>query len=133
MTLGTDTLAALAILRREAESRFTETLRFYRIAKVNDANDVPIESEVDVVTTRGRVKFTSQVVSPNQSGAQLVVVQQRRVDVGVDATPDVRDGDQVQVTGSDIDPGLVGRRFRVMGRPDSGTVTAWRYPVSEVS
>jgi hypothetical protein len=133
MSLGSDTQAALAYLRTEAESRFTETLRFSRVETVDDVNGVPVESEVTLYEVPGRVKFTSQVVSPRESGAQLVVVQQRRVDVAVGSTPGVRPGDVVTVTASTVDAGLVGRKFTVDGLPDSGNVTAARYPVSEGS
>ena len=134
MSLGSDTLTALRLLRREAESRFTETFTFTRGASINDANGVPTNTEAVIYAgVKGRIKFTSQVVSDRQHGGQLVAVQQRRVDVGVGATPEVREGDFATITASDIDPGLVGRRVRVDGLPDSGQVTAWRYPVTEVS
>ncbi|WP_308491029.1 DUF6093 family protein [Microbacterium terrisoli] len=133
MSLGSDTQTALAYLRAEAESRFTETLRFTRVGTVDDANGVPVPGETTLYEVPGRVKFTSQVVSPRESGAQLVVVQQRRVDVAVGSTPGVRPGDVVTVTASTVDAGLVGRKFTVDGLPDSGQVTAARYPVSEGS
>lgn len=134
VSLGTDTLAALLLLRAEAESRFTETFTFTRQTTVKDANGVPIPTETTLYAgIPGRVKFTSQVVSDQTRGAQPVAVQQRRVDVAVGATPNVREGDVCTVTASTIDAGLVGRKFRIEGLPDSGQVTAARYPVSEGS
>lgn len=104
MTLGSDTLGVLEMLRREAESRFTETLRFTREQMVPDANGVEVPTDVDVLPEpiRGRVKFTSQVVAKAETGAQLVTVQQRRVDVAAQ-TVGLRPGDKCTVTASDVD------------------------------
>jgi hypothetical protein len=100
---------------------------------VDDANGVPVPTKVTVVADiPGRVKSVSQVVSPRETGAQLVTVQQREVHVASGSVPAVREGDFARVTASTSDAGLVGMSYRISGDAQMGQTTAWRFPVTEV-
>lgn len=125
---------ALKMGRGRAEARFTETFTFFRTELVEDENGVKKPTDVVVhADVSGQVKSVSQVVSDREHGAQMLTVQHRVVKIGVGAAPNVRVGDVAEVTASTVDASIVGRRFLIEGIPESGQVTAHRYPVSEAS
>jgi hypothetical protein len=134
VTLGQDVAAALPFLRREAESRMSETFRIFDETFVtdpeNDLREIPVESVI--YEGPGRLAFRSSVVSDVNVASQLVAVQGARVDVPLTVSGVSADS-VVVVTGSSSDAGLVGRRFRVEGLPAAGQVTAHRYQVVEVT
>jgi len=53
--------------------------------------------------------------------------------VPVGAGPEIREGDLVKVTASTADGTLMGRWYRIKAFPQSGQVTAHRYPIEEAS
>jgi hypothetical protein len=126
---------ALGMGRRQAEARFTETFTFFTTEE-GEADPVTFEPtiiETPVATEiPGRFKVSNTQGRDVESGAQYPVVGRREVHVAVGAV-DVLPGVFVRVTASTADEGLVGRVVRVADRPASGQVTAWRYPVEEVS
>ena len=127
---------ALGMGRAQAESRFTETVTFYRVTGTHQD-----ETTLEDVETRltlhadiaARMKLSTLTVSERSIPGQQVAVQAPQVHVAVGATPDVRKDDYCECTASTVDPSLVGRRVRVTGWPQSGQVTAHRWPVSEES
>lgn len=125
-------LSALALGRRLAAQRFTETVTFFTSA-LSDATFPP--TKVETVVAAGipaRVKVTSSVVSEKQIAGQAPAVMQREVHVPVGSVA-VGPSVMIRVTASTADPGMVGRVFRTGMRSGVGQVTVWRYPVEEVS
>lgn len=133
MTLLTGTLA---MGRAQAESRFTETVTFFSesLGAIPDGGIDPAVVETVIhADILGRIKFPSLNVSDREAAGQLVAVQSPEVHVAVGAAPNVREGHFARVTASTVDASLVGRKFRITGWPQSGTVTSHRYPVTEAS
>lgn len=127
-------LGALTMGRKQAVSRFTETFTFYTSATTQDANldDVVTETVVHAAVV-GRVKYPTATVSESTAVGQRFAEQDVQVHVAVGSAPLVRADHFCRVTASSVDPGLVGRVFRVKGSPQAGQVTAHRFPVEEVS
>lgn len=121
--------------RRQAESRFTETFTAYtETLTVNEATGAETVAETVLYSdVPGRLVYPSLTVREREQGAQTPAVQDVHVHVAVGATPDVVVNVLWRVTGSTADPGLVGRVFRTKGEPQSGQVTAHRYPVERVT
>jgi hypothetical protein len=133
VSLGSVLSAALPGLRGEAESRFTETFSVFFTERVLDElTGLYTDSEVVVHSVAGRVRFPGLTVSERAQGGLVPAVQDVTVSVAVGSTPDVVVGFLWRVTGSLVDVSLVGRVFRTKGLPQSGKVTAWRYPVESV-
>jgi len=125
-------LSTLALGRRMAAIRFTETVEFFTEA-LSDTTFPP--TKVETVVAAGvpaRVKITSSVVSEKDIAGQAPAVMQREVHVPVGSVA-VGPSVFVRVTASTADPGMVGRVFRTGMRSGVGQVTVWRYPVEEVS
>ena len=134
MNLGYDIAQALPGLRAEAESRMTETLTVGVETFVTDpVTGDAVRSVADPVYSGiGQIKFPSMVVSERDAQGQQVAAtsQMLRLPVSVGA---VAKGHVVRVTASSSDSTLVGRWFRVKSLPQSGQVTAHRYPLEEVT
>ena len=78
---------------------------------------------------RARVKFPTLTVSERTPGGQTIAVQDVMLGLPVGFAGAVRVGDDVTVIGSDVDPDMVGRVFRVKGLAQSGAVTLNRFPL----
>lgn len=116
--------------RAEAEARFTETFTAYTVARVLDESGTHTDIETALYTgVEGRLKFPSGTVSESSQGGQVRAVQDIEVHVSVGATPNVAVDVLWRITGSTADGSLVGRTFRTKGIPQSGQVSAHRYPV----
>lgn len=127
-------LSTLALGRRMAAQRFTETVTFFTVARGEDPVTLqPVDVETVVVAgVPARVKVTSSVASDRELAGQAPAVMQREVHVPVGSVT-VGPSVMVRVTASTADPGMVGRVFRTGMRSGVGQVTVWRYPVEEVS
>lgn len=127
-------LSTLALGRRMAAQRFTETVTFFTVVKGTDPDSLqPVDVETVVAAkVPARVKVTSSVVSEKTVAGQAPATMQREVHVPVGSVS-VGPSVFVRVTGSTSDPGMVGRVFRTGMRSGVGQVTVWRYPVEEVS
>lgn len=124
----------LGLGRAQAASRFTETLKVFYETRVLGSDGLYTDTEVTVYTgVSGRVKFPSLTVSEREQGSQVPAVQDVQVHVTVGGTPNVVVNHVWEVTASTADSSLVGRQFRTKGLPQAGQVTAWRYPVEQVS
>ena len=82
---------------------------------------------------RARVKFPTLTVSERTPGGQTIAVQDVTLHLPVGFTSAIRIDDVVTVTGSSVDPDLVGRTFRVKGLAQGGQTTAHRFPVEAIS
>jgi hypothetical protein len=134
MNLGYDIAGALPEFQSQARSRFTETFTFFTAAEGID----PVTLRPTYVETilaaniAGRIKFSNTQGNDVESGGQFPVVGRREVHVAVGSVS-ASPGVFVRVTASTADAGLVGRVLRVVDRSAGGQVSAWRYPVEEVS
>lgn len=128
-------LAAVAAGRARAEHRFTETFTAFTVARVLDLDTgAHVDTETALYTgVAGRLKFPSMTVSEREQGAQVPASQDIEVHVAVGATPNVKKDVMWRVTASEADVSLAGRTFRTRGVPQSGQVTAHRYPVESVT
>lgn len=129
-------MTALAMGRAMAEARFTETLTFYVSNGIITDPDtlVDIESKTTLyANVSGRIKYPTTTVSDSSPAGQSIASQSVVVSVAVGATPLVRTDHFCLVTASSVDPDMVGRKFLIGGMPQSGQVTAHRYPVKEKS
>jgi hypothetical protein len=125
---------ALSMGRAQAEARFTETFTVYTVESVLGADGLYTDTEVTVyASVAGRVKYPTLTVSEREQGAQVPAVQDVHIHVVAGATPDVGVNVLWRVTASTADSGLVGRVFRTKGEPQSGQVTAHRYPVERAT
>lgn len=121
--------------RAFAESLLTETVEFYRVTGTSvDPNTLnEVETAVVVYTVPARVKYSSLIVSESRGAGEVVGAQSVSISVGVGSTPTVNSDFMCRVVDSSADTSLIGRKYRVKGFPQSGQVTAHRYPVEEVS
>lgn len=134
MSLGWDIAAALPGLRAEAVSRFTETVTFFTVVRGEDPVTLqPIDVETPVASdVPARLRSAARDPRDVPIAGQEPVVSKLTLSVGVGS---VRVGPSVfvRVTASTADPGLVGVKVRTTDFPSMGQVTAWRYPVEQVS
>lgn len=114
---------------------FSETFDFFYVTTgvIPDGEIDPVDVETIVHgDIPGLLKSHTIQVSDREAAGQLVGVQQLMVKVGVDSTPDVREGHFCRCTASTVDASLVGRVVRIAGWPQGGQTTSHRYPVEEV-
>lgn len=134
MTLGGDIAAALPGLRAEAESRMSETVVFFTESDGIDNETLQPERVETVIAEDVPARLRSAAREPRdvEVGGQSPVVSKLTLSVpfgSVRVGPSV----SVRVTASTADPGLVGVRVLTLDFPTMGQVTAWRYPVEQVS
>jgi hypothetical protein len=134
VSLGWDIAAHLPGLRAEAVSRFTETVTFFTVTRGEDPVTLqPIDVET-VIEADVAARLRSAARDPRDVpiAGQEPVVSKLTLSVGV-GTVRVGPSVFVRVTASSSDPGLVGVKVRTTDFPTMGQVTAWRYPVEQVS
>jgi hypothetical protein len=123
---------SLALGRQMAEGRMTETVTAATYTETVGTDlqpdRAPIAQHYD---GKAQVGFPSSSVRTGDAASQQFGAVTPVVKVPVDAPP-IPVGAVFTVTASTIDTGLVAREFRVTGRPQSGQVTARRYPVEEI-
>ena len=133
MTLGADIAAALPQLRAEAESRMFETLLVgrFRDGIDPDTKDATRVLEAERYTGKGRIRWGSREVSNSQATGSPVAMQEPYLSVPFGTARFFTD-DEVECSASP-DPLLVGRRFKLSGAAAAGQVSAYRYPLEELS
>lgn len=132
VTLGTDIASALPSLRAEAESRMDDVVLVGRFKDGTDANgDATRVVETKRYDGIGRIRWGSREVSNSQATGSPAAMQEPYLSVPFGTARFFTD-DEVECTGS-TDPLLVGRRFKVSGGASAGQVTAYRYPLEELS
>lgn len=87
--------------------------------------------EEERYTGMGRIRWNSREVSNSQATGSPVAMQEPYLSVPF-GTARLFTDDEVECTDSP-DPLLVGRRFKISGTSGAGQVTAYRYPLEELS
>lgn len=134
--LGDDLRDALPVMRAEAESRFTEMFTFYTVTRGLDDDLQPTDIETVIASgVRGRVRSSARDSRDVEFVGQDPVVSQLVLSVAVGSVPMAARRPSVfaRCTASTSDPGLAGMKYRTKDSPTMGQVTAWRYPVEQVS
>lgn len=126
---------ALGMGRTWAVARMTETVT---VGIYADSTSPTTGDPVRTLTTShysgaGQIKYPSLTVSETSGAGQQVGSADVVLKVPVGSANAVRPGDEVLVSASSVDGSLVGRRFRVKAWPQSGQVTAHRFPLEELS
>lgn len=135
MTLGSDLTAVLPELRTHAESRMVDTCRVVTNpdATVWDPvtlTDAPADA---VVSYEGPVLVKPSSTQPGgvDLSGQPVTVTTLEAHFPVVGSEGIRIGHVVEMLTGLHDPGLVGRRFRVIGPQMGSFITARRLPVED--
>lgn len=133
--LGDDVRAALPGFRAQAVSMMSETVS---VGVYVDGVDPDTLTAIRILTEEhysaiGQIKYPSVAVSDRVAASQQAGIAQVVLKIPVDSGPLIRPNDEVVVTASLVDQTLVGRRFRVTALPQSGNVSAHRYPLEELS
>jgi hypothetical protein len=81
----------------------------------------------------GRIKYPTLTVSEKTPVGQTLAAQDVTLHLPVGLASQVRVDDVVKVTGSTVDPDLIGRVFRIKGLAQAGQVSAHRFPVESIS
>lgn len=116
--------------RALAVSRMSETVHAGSSTTTTDpVTGQPVQSGTTVYDGAARLKFASTVVSDKATGGQLVSSQ--NVELHCPSGTKIPIGTVVTVTASTADDSLVGRKFKVTGRPEAGQTTAARFQVVE--
>lgn len=119
--------------RRFIDTLMTETVAIGTLTSEPGPNFETVESiGTPVYSGIARLKWSSTTVSDASAAGQSASVQSVVLKLPV-GTSGVHEGMYAIVSASSVDPGLVGRRFRIAGQPESGQVTALRFPVEEES
>ena len=87
--------------------------------------------ETERYTGKGRIRWGSREVSNSQATGAPVAMQEPYLSVPFETARFFTD-DEVECIASP-DPLLVGRRFKISGGASAGQVTAYRYPLEELS
>lgn len=87
--------------------------------------------EQERYTGMGRIRWNSREVSNSQATGSPVAMQEPYLSVPF-STARLFTDDEVECTASP-DPLLVGRRFKISGAAGAGQVTAYKYPLEELS
>ena len=116
-----------------AEARMTDSVAVGTFVdgtdpETGDPTRVLVESRYSGM---GRIRWNSREVSNSQATGSPVAMQEPYLSVPFGTARFFTD-DEVECTGSP-DPLLVGRRFKISGAAGGGQVTAYRYPLEELS
>lgn len=126
---------ALRMGRRLANSTFTETVIVGRFEEQTDpSTGDAVKALVGDPTYSGpgRIKYPSLAVNSTVSASQPMGEQLPVLKVPSGSAVAAR-GEEVHVTASTVDDGLVGRVYRINGNPQLGQTTAHRYPLEDLS
>ena len=134
MSLASDVLAVLPVLRAEAESLMIDTCTITRPGdSVTDPDSgVVTPGTTPVYSGKCKVQSKDSATSTPEAGEAVFVVVSRQIHIPVGAA-DVRNDDVVTVTASVLNPFGVGRRYRVEGFTPDSYDTAARIPVKEIT
>lgn len=129
-----ESILAQARERTEA-TRMTETVEVGTFTEAVDPDTLATTRTLGatVYADKGQVKYPSATVSESTAAGQQVGAVDIILKIPVGAGPNIRAGHLVRVTASTVDASLVTREFRVKAWPQSGQVSAHRYPLEELS
>lgn len=116
-----------------ADSRMSETVL---VGKFRDGTDPDTKEATRVLETerytgKARIRWGSREVSNSQATGSPVAMQEPYLSVPF-GTARFFTNDEVECSASP-DPLLVGRRFKLSGAAAAGQVSAYRYPLEELS
>ena len=116
-----------------ADSRMSETVL---VGKFRDGTDPDTKEATRVLETerytgKARIRWGSREVSNSQATGSSVAMQEPYLSVPFGTARFFTD-DEVECSASP-DPLLVGRRFKLSGAAAAGQVSAYRYPLEELS
>ena len=116
-----------------ADSRMSETVL---VGKFRDGTDPDTKEATRVLETErytgnARIRWGSREVSNSQATGSPVAMQEPYLSVPFGTARFFTD-DEVECIASP-DPLLVGRRFKLSGATAAGQVSAYRYPLEELS
>ena len=116
-----------------ADSRMSETVL---VGKFRDGTDPDTKEATRVLETerytgKARIRWGSREVSNSQATGSPVAMQEPYLSVPFGTARFFTD-DEVECIASP-DPLLVGRRFKLSGAAAAGQVSAYRYPLEELS
>jgi hypothetical protein len=121
--------------RRFNESLMTASCSIGVATYVDDPDTLETTLTIDPVHYTGpcKVRFPGNVsVSQADAGGQLVAKQDAILSLPVEGSDDVAVDDRVLITACPMDPGLVGRTFRIAGSHEQTYATARRFPIEAV-
>lgn len=122
----------LARGQRMADERMTERVDVGLFADGTDASgNATRVLKTERYTGQARIRWGSREVTNANAPSMHVALQEPYISVPV-GSPRLYPLDEVHITES-IDEILVDRRFRVQGAAAAGQVTAYRYPLEELS
>jgi len=134
VSLVSDILAALPELMAQAESLMVDTCRITSGGEVVTDPDTGEVTRERTAVYEGRCKVQSRAsvaATPEAGGASFTVVS-REVHIPANAA-EIRDGYEVEVTGSLLNSFTVGKVYRVEGFTPDTFDTAFRLPVKEIT
>lgn len=127
--------------QKMADSRMSETVLVGRFEdgtdEAGDATRVivtqryPVDGDERPEAGEARIRWNSREVSNSQGTGSPVAMQEPYLSVPF-GSPRFFTDDEVECSASP-DPLLVGRRFKISGSAAAGQVTAYRYPLEELS
>lgn len=125
----------LGFARQVSSLRDTEVVRVGVFMDTTDPVTLrPVRALVEAhYEGAGHLTYPTENVSERVAAGQQVGVQAPILKIPVGAGPLIREGDEVEVVSSTVDDTLVGRRYLIDGWPQSGQVSAHRYPLKETS
>lgn len=122
----------LARGQRMADERMTERVDVGLFTDGNDASgNATRVLKTERYTGQARIRWGSREVTNANAPSMHVALQEPYISVPVGSTR-LYPLDEVHITES-VDAILVDRRFRVQGAAAAGQVTAYRYPLEELS
>lgn len=119
--------------RRAAERNMTSTVRVSRPSRVLDeATGAYVDSWTTVYEGPGKLQsYDNAYEQTPVAGGHTFITGRQMVHLPVGATG-IRVDDVVEVVAEALNPGLLGRRWRVANTPAKSHQTALRFPVEEV-
>jgi hypothetical protein len=134
VSLAADVLRILPELRAQAEALMVDECRITAPGEtVTDPDTGEVTNERTVVY-EGRCKVQSRegAATNPEAGEHSFTVVSRQVHIPVNAA-DVRDGFEVEITGSLLNAFTVGKVYRIEGWTPDSFDTAFRLPVVEIT
>ena len=128
--LGDAIREALPRLRLQAESLMIDSCTIVRPGPTTTDPDTGVKTTptTTVYTGQCKVKAPQRANQPTEVGGAVITVTPGEVHIPAGG-PDLKVGDIVEVTASELQSTLVGDRYKVTGPFDGSFITARRYPV----
>ena len=120
--------------RVRAEALMESTCTISRTSAIlNESTGKMEETTTVVYTGRCRLKLGGSQASQVEAAGQLLIAQDSILSLPVSTSGAVREDDVATITANQLDPALVGLKFRVKAGHSQTNATARRLPVELVS